>query len=443
MKIKKNSAIKCEIYPDEVQAHQMNKTFGCCRFLWNQRLREENDFLKKNNKFLNKKRSQYKEENPFLNEVLDMALAKTEMNLKEARKRHKNNPDCFGKPQFKAKGKSSDSYYDYNDLRKNKGKGNILLKEDYIRLSKMPKGHEWVKIKYPREIPEDWTLKSATVSRSRSNRYWVSLLFEYELEIEEIEPEKFIGLDYNMENLFVDDSGLIADYPHFLKKYEKKLAREQRKLSHMEGPIWKRGKNGKMVHPAELIRPASKNWEKQKIKVAKIQEKIRFARQTYQHTLSKRLVANNDCICLENIKMKELVQEAQKSNQTNNVKKGFNKKSADNGWYGLTQKIIYKANNQGKFVVKVDKYFASSQICSVCGYKNPEVKDLAIRSWTCPNCNTHHHRDINAAENIKVEGKRTLEYYKENGCLEKGSQAVIHHPLMKKEIKNKESKKKK
>ena len=169
----------------------------------------------------------------------------------------------------------------------------------------------------------------------------------------------------------------MANYPKFYRKTQNNLAKEQRKLS-------------KCVY-------RSNNYYKQKIKVAKIHEKIANQRKDFLHKLSRKITNSYDVVCIEDLNMKAM-------SQTLN----FGKSVSDNGWGMFTTFLDYKLSYEGKYLVKVDKWFPSSQTCSICGYKNPQTKDLSIRKWICPQCNTFHDRDINAAINIKNEGVRLL-----------------------------------
>ena len=156
---------------------------------------------------------------------------------------------------------------------------------------------------------------------------------------------------------------------------EKKLQREQRKLS-------------KMVK-------GSRNREKQRIRVAKLHEKVANQRKDFLHKQSRQIANAYDGVCIENLNMQAMAQSL-----------NFGKSVSDNGWGMFTAFLKYKLEELGKRLVKIDKFFASSQICSVCGYQNPHTKDLSVREWICPCCQTHHNRDVNAAVNIQNEGMR-------------------------------------
>ena len=315
---------------------------------------------------LNNTPAQYKKEFDWLKEVDSLALANAQMNLQTAYNNFFRDPK-IGFPKFKSK-KSSRKSYTTNYVI-----GNIVIKDSHIRLPKVG----FVKMKQHRLIPENYTLKSVTVSQTASGKYYVSILFEYENQVQEQTPQSFLGLDYSMHELYKDSDGNEPAYPRYYRKAEKKLAREQRKLSHMQKD--------------------SNNRNKQRIKVAKLHEKVANQRKDFLHKQSRKIVNSCDCVCIEDLNMKEMSQTLH-----------FGKSVSDNGWGMFVSFLKYKIEEQGKKLVKVDKFFASSQTCSCCGYINKETKNLAVRAWDCPQCGMHHDRDINAAINIRNEGMRLV-----------------------------------
>jgi putative transposase len=178
-----------------------------------------------------------------------------------------------------------------------------------------------------------------------------------------------------MKELYVASDNTSAEYPKYYRQAQKRLAKEQRKLS-------------KCVK-------GSNNRNKQRLKVARLFEKVANQRKDFLHKLSNKLAKNYDCVCIEDLNMVAMSQAL-----------NFGKSVADNGWGMFTTFLQYKLEELGKKLIKVDRFFASSQICSCCGYQNKDTKNLAIRSWDCPECGTHHDRDINASINIKNEGMR-------------------------------------
>ena len=342
-----NKAYKFRIYPNEEQRILIAKTFGCVRFIYNKMLGDKIEYYHQTQKKLNNTPAQYKNEFEWLKEVDSLALANAQMNLQDAYNNFFRDKKV-GFPKFKSK-KGSKRSYTTNCVN-----GNIVVRDGRIKLPKLG----FVKMKQHRNIPDDYKLKSVTVSQNAGGKYFASILFEYEEEITEKKLESFIGLDFSMHELYV-----------------KKLQREQRKLS-------------KMVK-------GSRNREKQRIRVAKLHEKIANQRKDFLHKQSRQIANVYDCVCIENLNMQAMAQSL-----------NFGKSVSDNGWGMFTAFLKYKLEELGKRLVKTDKFFASSQLCNVCGYQNPDTKNLSVREWICPCCKARHNRDINAAINIRNEGMR-------------------------------------
>ena len=363
-----NKAYKFRIYPNEEQKVLFAKTFGCVRFIYNQMLADKIEYYKETKKKLNNTPAQYKTEFEWLKEVDSLALANAQMNLQKAYNNFFTNPKT-GFPKFKSKHKNRKSYTTNNQ------KGSITLENGYLKL---PKANGLIQVKQHRQIPSDYKIKSVTISQTPSGKYYASILFEYENQVQEKEDlNKFLGLDFSMKELYRDSNGNEPCYPRYYRKSEKRLKREQRKLSLME--------------------KGSSNRYKQRIKVAKLHEKVANQRKDFLHKQSRQIANAYDCVCIENLDMKAMSQCLK-----------FGKSVSDNGWGMFTVFLKYKLEETGKRLVKIDKFFASSQLCNVCGYKNTETKDLSVREWDCPNCGTHHDRDINAAINIRNEGMRIV-----------------------------------
>ena len=342
------------------------KTFGCCRKVYNLMLEDKIKYYEATKKTLNNMPAQYKAEYEYLKEVDSLALANEQMHLRQAFKNFFQNPKKFGFPKFKAK-KSGDSY------STNNVNGNIAIIDSFIKLPKIGK----VKVKIHRLPSETWKLKAATVSKTSSGKYYASLLFEFSKENEEKELTKAIGLDYASNGLYVDSEGNAADMPRFYRKSEKKLAREQRRLS-------RKTKGGS-------------NYNKQKLKVAKVHEHTANQRKDFLHKKSREITNLYDVVCVENLNMKGMSRSLR-----------LGKSTLDNGYGMFLNFLDYKLRDEGKILIRVDKFFPSSQMCSECGTLEPGTKDLSLRQWTCSCCGTHHDRDVNAAINIKNEGLRML-----------------------------------
>ena len=361
-----NKAYKFRIYPNAEQQIILAKTFGCVRFIYNQMLSDKINYYEETKQKLNNTPAQYKSKFPWLKEVDSLALANAQMNLQTAYNSFFRNTK-IGFPKFKSK-KSNRRSYTTNCVN-----GNISIDNGFLKLPKVG----LVKLKQHRLILSNYKLKSVTISQTPSGKYYASVLFEYENQIQEQELHDFLGLDFSMHGLYKDSNGNEPAYPEYYRQAEERLKREQRKLS--------------------LMQKGSKNRSKQRIKVANLHEKVANQRKDFLHKQSRQIVNAYDCVCIENLDMKAMSQSL-----------NFGKSVTDDGWGMFVTFLKYKLEETGKRLVKVNKFFASSQICNVCGYKNTAVKNLSIRAWDCPECGTHHNRDINAAINIRNEGMRLV-----------------------------------
>lgn len=359
-----NKAYKFRIYPSAEQQILFAKTFGCVRFIYNKMLSDKIDHYKSTGENLNNTPAQYKVNFPWLKEVDSLALANAQLNLQKSYKNFFKNSKV-GFPKFKSK------KYNHHSYTTNNQKGTIALFDGYIKLPKIG----LIKIKQHRDIPADYKLKSVTISQTPSGKYYASVLFEYENQVQEVEAHNAIGLDFSMKELYIDSNGNEPAYPRYYRKSEKKLKREQRKLS--------------------LMQKGSTNRNKQRLKVAKLHEKVSNQRKDFLHKQSRQIANTYDLVSIEDLDMKAMSQCL-----------NFGKSVSDNGWGMFTVFLRYKLEEAGKRLVKVDRFFASSQTCSVCGFKYSGTKDLSVREWTCPNCGVHHNRDVNAAINIMNEGLR-------------------------------------
>ena len=368
--MKRNIAYRYRAYPDEAQEILLAKTFGCARFLWNKMLCDIKAYYEKEHKTRYPTPAQYKGDYEWLKEVDSLALANVQLQLKKAFQSFFKDKK-IGYPNFKSKHHNTRSY------TTNLVNGNIMVLDRFIRLPKLGE----IKIKKHRNAPEDYKLKSVTVTKEPSDKYYVSVLYEYESQvIAHNDIEKTIGLDFAMNGLYVDSEGACAEMPHFLRISEKRLKKAQQKLSRM----YVKGK-----------KKQSNRYDRQKHRVAILHEKIRHQRADFLHKESRKLVDAYDCIGMEDLDMKGMSQSLH-----------FGKSISDNGWGMFTYMLSYKAQMAGKHVIKADRTFPSSQICHVCGYRNPLTKNLTVREWDCPACGAHHDRDHNAAINLKTEALR-------------------------------------
>ena len=345
-------------------------TYLCVRFVYNKMLAERKEIYEtfKGNKEMLKKQkfptpAKYKNEFPFLKEVDSLALANAQINLQNAYKNFFESRTEF--PKFKSR-KNKQSY------TTNMVNGNIELKDGHIKLPKL----KLVKIKQHREIPVDSKIKSCTISKTKSGKYYISILTEYEKEITPVNIQHVVGLDFAMDGLFVDsEEGKRANDPRFYRQALKKLAKEQRILS--------RRKKG------------SNRWHKQRRKVANLHEKVANQRKDFLHKLSHHLASKYDGVVVEDLNMKGMSQALH-----------FGKCVTDNAWGMFTTFLQYKVEEQGKKLIKIDKWFPSSKTCSCCGQVK-ESLSLSERTFRC-DCGFVADRDWNASINIKREGLRLL-----------------------------------
>ena len=362
-----NKAYKFRLYPTKEQSILIDKTIGCARFIYNQMLSDKIKYYENTKEKLNNTPAQYKKEFEWLKEVDSLALANAQMNLQTAYNNFFRDKKV-GFPKFKSKKRSRLSYTTNNQ------KGSINLSEDnkYIKLPKLKQ----VRIKCHRQIGKDELIKSCTISKTPVGNYYCSILVEYEKEIIQKKPEKVIGLDFSMKELYYSSEGKIANYPKYYRQSLEKLKQEQRKLS--------RKKKG------------SKNRNKQRIKVAKIHEHIANQRRDFLHKKSRELVNEFDAICIEDLSMKTM-------SQCLNLGKSV----SDNGWGMFTTFLGYKLAKEGKQLIKIDKWYPSSKTCSLCGSVKTDLK-LSERIYNCNNCGISIDRDYNASLNIKRVGMTQL-----------------------------------
>ncbi len=367
---------KYRIYPNEKQKVQITKTFGCCRFIYNHFLAMRIELYKTKQKSMSKTEcnnycnQKLKKEYPWLKEVDKFALTNSIYNLDNAyqnffREIKKGNANQ-GFPKFKSKKNNHKSY------RTNFTNNNIEVdfSNNQIKLPKL----KWVKCKLHREFTGK--ILSATISQVPSGKYFVSLNIEYKHE-ELPKNNNTIGLDLGISDLLITSEGEVFENNKLTYKYEKKLTKLQRQLAKKQ--------------------KGSKNFNKQRVKIAKLYEKITNIRKDNLHKISSQIAKENQFIFSEDLNIKGMV-------KNHNLAKSIH----DVSWYELTRQLQYKSEWNGRVYHKVDRYYASSQLCNVCDYKNEEVKNLSIREWTCPKCGTYHDRDINASINILNQGLRDL-----------------------------------
>ena len=371
-----NISIKYRLYPNEEQKVYFAKTFGCCRKIYNLILADKISLYKSSKTFGRHTPAMYKDTYPYLKEVDSLALANVQMHLQTAFK------NCFSKkrkakngfPKFKSAKRSRKSYTTNNQ------NGTVDLGKNCIKLPKVGK----VKAVIHRVPEDDWILKSATVSQDSAGDYFVSVLFEYEKEITWTykNSTNAIGLDYKSDCLYIESNGKKAMVHKYYRESHNRLAKEQRKLSR------------KIGSKKNAIK--SNNYLKQLKRVNRIHRHIANQRLDGLHKKSTEIANQYDIVCIEDLNMKAI----------GNKGFGNGKATFDNGYGMFINMLDYKLSGRGKYLVKVDRWFPSSQICHCCG----SIKKLSLndRVYRC-DCGYTGDRDHNAAINILNEGLRILQ----------------------------------
>ena len=353
------------------------KTFGCCRKVYNLMLSDKIESYKSTGKFVTVTPAKYKKDYPYLREVDSLALANKQMDLQEAfrntfsKSRKKKN----GFPKFKSAKHSRKSYTTNNQ------KGTVaIIDNKCIKLPKIGK----VKAVIHRVPDDSWTIKSATVSQESDGKYYISVLFEFENTVNPYVADKTnaIGLDYASDGLYVDSNGNTGTNHKYYRESHNKLAKAQRKLSRMQG--------------SKKHEVKSNNYIKQLRKVNKIHRHIANQRLDNLHKISAEIANQYDIVCVEDLDMKAI----------GNKGFGNGKATFDNGYGMFLNMLEYKLKERGKYFVKIDKWYPSSQICHCCG--SVKKLDLKDRVYTC-DCGYTGDRDHNAAINILTEGLRILQ----------------------------------
>lgn len=356
-------AFKFRVYPTPEQAILLNKTFGCARFVWN-KLTEGFNSWGPNTKpeVINEKTLKDNPEYPWLNEVSAAVLQQKRIDFDETKKQffNKSRKVKIGRPSFKKKGNRQ-------SFRLPNQKFSLNQTNSTVRLEKI--GH--VKVTIDREIPEEANYRSVTVSKDPSGKFYASVLVQINIDLKPTTGRR-VGIDLGLKDLFILSDGEVIDNPKFFRDNQAKLKLAQQHLSRKQ-----KGSNRRF---------------KQKIKVAKVHERIRNRRNNFLHEVSSAIVRDFDVICIEDLNVKGMIK--------NHC---LAKEIADASWSIFTTMLDYKCTWYGKTLVQIDRFYPSSKTCSCCGHKLDHL-DLGTREWTCPECGTHHDRDLNAAINIERKG---------------------------------------
>ena len=374
-----NLAFKFRLYPNKKQREYFKDNFDVCRFMWNKLLEDTMHEYQETGKYHINLPAMYKSEYPWLKKADSIALSTVQRNLHDTYQcffsNVKNHKKKCGHPKFKKKNQCKKSYTTKNQH------GTIAVYDDAIKLPKIGK----VKAVIHRDIPDDYKLKRAIVSQDPDGTYHCSLLYEFDKDIKtNVDMNKSIGLDYSSHDFYVGSDNTRKECHKYYRNSQKKLRRAQKCLARKQG--FRKGE------------VQSANYKKQLMRLNKIYAKISHQRNDALQKLSTEIANQYDIVCVETLDLTGIA----------NRKRYLGKATLDNGWGKFLLMLEYKQEFRGHLLVKINKWFPSSQLCHCCHAKNPLVKNLKIRTWTCPNCSAVHDRDVNAAINILDEGLRLV-----------------------------------
>lgn len=358
-----NKGIKFRIYPNKEQENLILQTLGCCRLIYNKGL-DMRDKAYKNGEKANYTQTSAMLTNlkkddsfDFLKLVDSIALQQSLRDLDRAYQNFFKKRAKF--PQFKSKHNNHQSYRTLNQGN------NIRITGSYLKLPKLG----YVKVRQSMEVGH---INNVTIEKTPTGKYFAVLNVDFEPEFKQNNGNS-IGIDVGLKEFYTDSNGTKVDNPKFLEKSEKKLKREQRRLSRKQ--------------------KGSKNRNEQRIKVARVHEKVNNQRNDFLQKESTRLVRENQTICIEDLNIKGMIRNHRLAKAISNV-----------SWSKFFTMLEYKATWYGNTIIRVPTFYPSSQACSKCGQGNPMVKHLWVREWECPFCHTKHDRDWNASINILNKG---------------------------------------
>ena len=359
------------IYPTTAQEQQMTVTRDACRFVWNALLTYRSLQHRKCGRSVSKADcdryiTMLRAVFPWLKKADSMALQETSKDLDTAFRNFFDGR--AGYPNYKSSKQQAHKY----SFRTRNQSGGIAISGKYVHLPKLG----FVKIKQSREIPG--RILNATLIHKLSGRWFVSLCVEQDL-LSALQPNAggAVGIDVGIKSFCADSNGVIIQNPHCLNRMARKLRREQRRLSRR--------------------RKGSRGYEKQRLRVAGIHERISDTRNDFLHKLSAWYTERNAVIGIEDLNIRGMMQNHHLAGAI-----------ADVAWNKFYTLLEYKAFLHGGQVIKIPRFYASSQVCHICGHRYPKTKDLSVREWTCPVCGAHHDRDVNAAMNIKQQALSML-----------------------------------
>ena len=363
------ATLKVRLYPDEAQVELFEKTFGCCRYIWNRMLADQQRFYLETDKHFIPTPAKYKREAPFLTEVDNQALIQEHNKLSQAFRVFFKDSKTFGPPKFKKKKTDKDSFTACS--HEFESGPTIYTTKDGIRMTKAG----IVRARFSRRPQAWWKLKRITVEKTRTGKYYCSIL--YEVRAKKPEPvvptlETALGLKYSMGRFYVADSGETANPPHWLKASQEKLSKLQKRLSRME--------------------PGSKNYQEAVQKYRKLHEHIANQRRDFIHKESSRIANGWDAVCVRDDDLRKV-----------SKKKALPGNALEAGFGMFRECLRYKLERQGKTLIMVDRAALSTRTCSACGFvrnDRPHRKE----AWACPKCGAVHDREVNAAKNIKAQG---------------------------------------